>query len=50
MSGQHATTRALSLMDRQVGADHLPCVVIEPIQGEGEQLLLIHSVPQHADF
>ena len=35
MSGQQAATRALSLMDKQIGADQLACVVIEPIQGEG---------------
>lgn len=35
MSGQQAATRALSLIDKQIGADQLACVVIEPIQGEG---------------
>jgi 4-aminobutyrate aminotransferase / (S)-3-amino-2-methylpropionate transaminase / 5-aminovalerate transaminase len=35
MSGQQAATRALALMDKQIGADQLACVVIEPIQGEG---------------
>ena len=35
MSGQQAAARALSLMDKQIGADQLACIVIEPIQGEG---------------
>lgn len=35
MSGAQAAARALSVMDQQVGADQLACVVIEPIQGEG---------------
>jgi 4-aminobutyrate aminotransferase/(S)-3-amino-2-methylpropionate transaminase len=35
MSGQQAAARALALIDQQVGADHVACVVIEPIQGEG---------------
>ncbi|MBV9011061.1 MAG: 4-aminobutyrate--2-oxoglutarate transaminase [Pseudonocardiales bacterium] len=35
MSGAQAAARALSLIERQVGAEALACVVIEPIQGEG---------------
>jgi 4-aminobutyrate aminotransferase/(S)-3-amino-2-methylpropionate transaminase len=35
MSGQQAAARALALIDQQVGADQVACVVIEPIQGEG---------------
>jgi 4-aminobutyrate aminotransferase/(S)-3-amino-2-methylpropionate transaminase len=35
MSGEQAAARALSLIEAQVGAEHLACVVIEPIQGEG---------------
>ncbi|MEO7196012.1 MAG: 4-aminobutyrate--2-oxoglutarate transaminase, partial [Pseudonocardiaceae bacterium] len=35
MTGQQAAARALSLIQTQVGADQLACVVIEPIQGEG---------------
>ena len=35
MTGQQAAARALSIIDQQVGADQLACVVIEPIQGEG---------------
>jgi 4-aminobutyrate aminotransferase/(S)-3-amino-2-methylpropionate transaminase len=35
MSGEQAAARALALIDQQVGADHVACVVIEPIQGEG---------------
>ncbi|MGH3869771.1 MAG: 4-aminobutyrate--2-oxoglutarate transaminase [Pseudonocardiaceae bacterium] len=35
MTGEQAAARALSVIDQQVGADQLACVVIEPIQGEG---------------
>ena len=35
MSGAQAAARALSVIDKQVGADQVACVVIEPIQGEG---------------
>ncbi|PZS22703.1 MAG: 4-aminobutyrate--2-oxoglutarate transaminase [Pseudonocardiales bacterium] len=35
MSGEQAAARALDLIDTQVGAEQLACVVIEPIQGEG---------------
>lgn len=35
MTGEQAAARALSIIDKQVGADQLACVVIEPIQGEG---------------
>jgi 4-aminobutyrate aminotransferase/(S)-3-amino-2-methylpropionate transaminase len=35
MSGEQAAARALALIDQQIGADHVACVVIEPIQGEG---------------
>ncbi|MGH3830690.1 MAG: 4-aminobutyrate--2-oxoglutarate transaminase [Pseudonocardiaceae bacterium] len=35
MSGEQAAARALSLIQTQVGAEQLACVVIEPIQGEG---------------
>jgi 4-aminobutyrate aminotransferase/(S)-3-amino-2-methylpropionate transaminase len=35
MSGEQAAARALALIDQQVGADEVACVVIEPIQGEG---------------
>jgi 4-aminobutyrate aminotransferase/(S)-3-amino-2-methylpropionate transaminase len=35
MNGEQAAARALALIDQQVGADHVACVVIEPIQGEG---------------
>ncbi|MGB6161571.1 MAG: 4-aminobutyrate--2-oxoglutarate transaminase [Pseudonocardiaceae bacterium] len=35
MSGAQAAARALSVIDQQVGADQVACVVIEPIQGEG---------------
>jgi 4-aminobutyrate aminotransferase/(S)-3-amino-2-methylpropionate transaminase len=35
MNGEQAAARALSVINQQVGAEHLACVVIEPIQGEG---------------
>jgi 4-aminobutyrate aminotransferase/(S)-3-amino-2-methylpropionate transaminase len=35
MNGEQAAARALALIDQQVGAEHVACVVIEPIQGEG---------------
>jgi 4-aminobutyrate aminotransferase / (S)-3-amino-2-methylpropionate transaminase / 5-aminovalerate transaminase len=35
MSGEQAAARALAVIDQQVGADDLACVVVEPIQGEG---------------
>ena len=33
--GELAAKRALSVIDKQVGADNLAAVIIEPIQGEG---------------
>jgi 4-aminobutyrate aminotransferase/(S)-3-amino-2-methylpropionate transaminase len=33
--GELAAKRAISVMDKQVGADNLAAVIIEPIQGEG---------------
>ncbi|MGA8851344.1 MAG: 4-aminobutyrate--2-oxoglutarate transaminase [Aeromicrobium sp.] len=35
MDGQLAARRAISIMEKQVGAGNLAAVVIEPIQGEG---------------
>jgi 4-aminobutyrate aminotransferase/(S)-3-amino-2-methylpropionate transaminase len=35
ISGEDAAARAISVIDKQVGADQVACVVIEPIQGEG---------------
>ncbi|MGH3477852.1 MAG: aminotransferase class III-fold pyridoxal phosphate-dependent enzyme, partial [Nocardioidaceae bacterium] len=34
-SGEAAAERAIGVLESQVGASHLACVVIEPIQGEG---------------
>jgi 4-aminobutyrate aminotransferase/(S)-3-amino-2-methylpropionate transaminase len=34
-SGPAAAARAISILDKQVGASNVACVVIEPIQGEG---------------
>ncbi|SDC62966.1 4-aminobutyrate--2-oxoglutarate transaminase [Nocardioides lianchengensis] len=34
-SGEEAAARAIDVIDKQVGATNLACVVIEPIQGEG---------------
>ncbi len=35
MTGEQAAARAIELIERQVGADNVACVLIEPIQGEG---------------
>jgi 4-aminobutyrate aminotransferase/(S)-3-amino-2-methylpropionate transaminase len=35
MTGEQAAARALDLVEKQVGADNVACVVIEPVQGEG---------------
>src|SRR5215207_1477153 len=35
MTGAQAAARALELVEKQVGADEVACIVIEPIQGEG---------------
>ena len=35
MTGEEAAARALEQIERQVGADRVACVLIEPIQGEG---------------
>ncbi|WP_291314428.1 4-aminobutyrate--2-oxoglutarate transaminase [Corynebacterium sp. UBA2622] len=35
LSGQEAAERSIKVLEQQVGAENLACVVIEPIQGEG---------------
>jgi 4-aminobutyrate aminotransferase/(S)-3-amino-2-methylpropionate transaminase len=35
LSGAHAAARAVELIDKQVGAANVACVLVEPIQGEG---------------
>ena len=35
MTGEEAAKRALTLVDKQVGAENVAAIVIEPIQGEG---------------
>jgi 4-aminobutyrate aminotransferase/(S)-3-amino-2-methylpropionate transaminase len=35
MTGEEAAHRALALVDGQIGADNVACLLIEPIQGEG---------------
>ncbi|HVX54587.1 4-aminobutyrate--2-oxoglutarate transaminase [Nocardioides sp.] len=35
LSGTEAAARAVDVIEKQVGADQVACVVIEPIQGEG---------------
>jgi 4-aminobutyrate aminotransferase/(S)-3-amino-2-methylpropionate transaminase len=35
MSGNEAAERALDLVEKQVGAHNVACVLIEPVQGEG---------------
>jgi 4-aminobutyrate aminotransferase/(S)-3-amino-2-methylpropionate transaminase len=35
MTGEQAAARAIEHIERQIGADNVACVLIEPIQGEG---------------
>jgi 4-aminobutyrate aminotransferase/(S)-3-amino-2-methylpropionate transaminase len=35
MTGPEAARRALEIVEKQVGADRVACVLIEPVQGEG---------------
>jgi 4-aminobutyrate aminotransferase / (S)-3-amino-2-methylpropionate transaminase / 5-aminovalerate transaminase len=35
ISGREAADRAITVIEKQVGADELACIVVEPIQGEG---------------
>ncbi|MFC4786684.1 4-aminobutyrate--2-oxoglutarate transaminase [Nocardioides sp. MAHUQ-72] len=35
LSGEEAAARAIDVIEKQVGATNLACIVIEPIQGEG---------------
>ena len=35
LSGEQAAARAIDVIEKQVGAANLACIVIEPIQGEG---------------
>lgn len=35
LTGAEAAARAISMMEKQIGADNLAAVIIEPIQGEG---------------
>lgn len=35
LKGEEAAARAIKVLDQQVGAENLACVVIEPVQGEG---------------
>src|ERR1700754_4768921 len=35
LTGEQAAARAIDILDKQVGADNLACIVIEPILGEG---------------
>ena len=35
LSGEEAAARAIDVLEKQVGAENLACVAIEPIQGEG---------------
>lgn len=35
LTGEQAADRAITMIEQQVGAENLACVVIEPIQGEG---------------
>jgi 4-aminobutyrate aminotransferase/(S)-3-amino-2-methylpropionate transaminase len=35
LSGAEAAARAIDVLEKQIGAENLACVVIEPVQGEG---------------
>src|SRR4051812_17363397 len=35
ITGEQAAARAISMVEKQVGADQVACIVVEPIQGEG---------------
>ena len=35
LTGEQAAARALDVVEKQVGADQVACIVIEPVQGEG---------------
>ncbi|WP_152361008.1 4-aminobutyrate--2-oxoglutarate transaminase [Microlunatus speluncae] len=35
LSGEQAAERAIGMIEKQIGADHLAAMIIEPIQGEG---------------
>jgi 4-aminobutyrate aminotransferase/(S)-3-amino-2-methylpropionate transaminase len=35
LTGRQAAARAVGLIDKQIGAENVACVLIEPIQGEG---------------
>lgn len=35
LTGVQAAQRAISMMDKQIGADQLAAIIVEPIQGEG---------------
>ena len=46
--GEDAAARAIDVIDKQVGAGNLACVVIEPIQGEGGFVVPAPGVPARA--
>jgi 4-aminobutyrate aminotransferase/(S)-3-amino-2-methylpropionate transaminase len=35
LSGEEAAARAIDVIEKQVGADNVACLVVEPVQGEG---------------
>jgi 4-aminobutyrate aminotransferase/(S)-3-amino-2-methylpropionate transaminase len=35
LSGQEAAARAIDVIEKQVGAENVACLVVEPVQGEG---------------
>ena len=43
MTGEEAAARALSLVETQVGAGNVACVLVEPIQGEGGFVVPAHG-------
>ncbi len=51
ISGAEAAARAIAVIDKQVGAGNVACVVIEPIQGEGGFVVPAEGfLPELADW
>ncbi|WP_040364637.1 4-aminobutyrate--2-oxoglutarate transaminase [Brevibacterium senegalense] len=51
VSGEDAAARAISMIDKQIGADDVAAIVIEPIQGEGGFIVPAEGfLPALADY
>ncbi len=48
LSGADAAKKAISIIEKQVGADNLAAVIIEPIQGEGGFIVPADGIPARA--